>query len=153
VSALKVPIRRLPHAADLPLPSPATTDSVGVDLLAAVDEPIVLVPGQRAVVPTGVAIALPRGYDAQVRARSGLAVRHGVMLLNAPGTIDPDYRGEIGVILANLGSDPFTVERGMRIAQLVVTPVAAVTWEETDRLPPTPRGAGGFGSTGTDGRK
>jgi dUTP pyrophosphatase len=144
-----VPIRRLPHAADLPLPQPATAASAGVDLMAAVEPPVVVAPGGRAVIATGIAIALPPGFEAQVRPRSGLAARHGVTVLNSPGTIDADYRGEIRVILINLGDAPFRIERGMRIAQMVVAPVAALRWQETEQLPPTERAAGGFGSTGT----
>ncbi len=122
-----------------------------MDLAAAVDAPMVLAPGARAMVPTGLAIALPEGYEAQIRPRSGLAARNGLTVLNAPGTIDADYRGEIKVILANLGEDAFTVERGMRIAQVVVAPVTRIEWDEVDVLPETARGAGGFGSTGVGG--
>ena len=146
---IPVAIRRLGHAADLPLPEYATAGSAGVDLLAAVADELALAPGERALVPTGIAIALPDGFEAQVRARSGLAIRHGLPLLNAPGTIDADYRGEIAVILANLGSASFTVTRGMRIAQLVVAPVARLAWRPVSTLPESGRGAGGFGSTGT----
>lgn len=149
MSPLPVAVCRLPHGADLPLPARATPSSAGVDLLAAVVEDVVLQPGARAMVPCGIAIALPAGYEAQVRPRSGLAARHGVTVLNSPGTIDADYRGEIAVILVNLGGEPFCVERGMRIAQMVVAPVAAVAWEEMTDLAATERGAGGFGSTGT----
>lgn len=146
---LAVAIKRLPHGVDLPLPSYATTDSAGMDLAAAVASDLVLKPGARAVVPTGFAIALPRGFEAQVRPRSGLAARHGVTVLNAPGTIDADYRGEVGVILVNHGSADFTVTRGMRIAQMVIAPVSLATLAEAAELPDTARGAGGFGSTGT----
>lgn len=146
---LAVAIKRLPHGVDLPLPSYATTDSAGMDLAAAVASDLVLKPGARAVVPTGFAIALPRGFEAQVRPRSGLATRHGVTVLNAPGTIDADYRGEVGVILVNHGSADFTVTRGMRIAQMVIAPVSLATLAEAAELPDTARGAGGFGSTGT----
>jgi dUTP pyrophosphatase len=149
VSAIDVSVRRLDHAADLPLPDYATTDSAGVDLLAAVETAVVLRPGARAVIPSGIAIALPSGFEAQVRPRSGLAARHGITLLNSPGTIDADYRGEIGVILVNLGDQDFTVERGMRIAQMVIAPVSAVAWSEVDELPASRRGDGGFGSTGS----
>jgi dUTP pyrophosphatase len=149
VSAVDVSIRRLDHAAGLPLPAHATAASAGVDLLAAVAAPVVLRPGARAAIPSGIAIALPAGFEAQVRPRSGLAARHGITLLNSPGTIDADYRGEIGVILVNLGVDDFTVERGMRIAQMVVAPVSAVAWNEVDELPDSRRGDGGFGSTGS----
>jgi dUTP pyrophosphatase len=146
-----VTVRRLPHGAGLPLPAPATEASAGADLLAAVTEPVTLQPGARALVPTGIAIQLPAGFEAQVRPRSGLAAEHGVTLLNAPGTIDADYRGEIGVLLINHGDEPFTVTRGMRIAQLVVARVARARWQESNELDETQRGAGGFGSTGTEG--
>ncbi len=149
MTTVQVPIKRLPGSEGLPLPSAATADSAGVDLLAAED--LTIAPGGRAIAPTGVAIALPGGYEAQVRPRSGLAAKHGVTVLNSPGTIDADYRGEIGVILINHGDAPFRVERGMRIAQMVVGPVARVAWLETDALPETDRGAGGFGSTGLTG--
>ncbi len=144
-----VPVRRFESAADLPLPAYATPHSAGVDLMAAVAEDHVLEPGGRALIPTGIAIALPDGYEAQVRPRSGLAVRHGITVLNSPGTIDADYRGEIKVPLINHGTVPFTVERGMRIAQMIITPVSMVTWRETTELTETERGSGGFGSTGT----
>ncbi len=148
-NTVPVAVRRLPHGHGLPLPEAATAGSAGVDLLAAVDDELVLEPGSRAVVPSGLAIALPPGFEAQVRPRSGLAARHGVTVLNSPGTVDADYRGEIGVILINLGEDAFRVERGMRIAQMVVGPVGAVAWNEVEELPETVRGVGGFGSTGT----
>lgn len=148
MTTVEVSIRRLPHGADLPLPDYATDGSAGADLLAAVGESLVLAPGTRAVIPSGIAIALPPGYEAQVRPRSGLAAQHGVTLLNGPGTIDSDYRGEIGVILINLGDQPFTVERGMRIAQMVVSPVAGARWREVDALATSDRDEGGFGSTG-----
>ncbi|MBI3114027.1 MAG: dUTP diphosphatase [Rhodospirillales bacterium] len=147
-----VTIQRLPHGAGLPLPAPATAASAGADLLAAVGEPVTLMPGQRVLVPTGIAIALPQGYEAQVRPRSGLAAEHGVTLLNSPGTIDADYRGEIGVLLINHGAAPFKITRGMRVAQLVIAPVSRARWREADALEETARGAGGFGSTGTGGR-
>lgn len=143
-----VRITRLPNAADLPLPGYETAGAAGMDLRAAVDAPVVLAPGERAVVPTGLAIALPDGYEAQVRGRSGLARRHGIALVNAPGTVDSDYRGEIQVILINLGHEPFTIARGDRIAQMVVAPVTRVAWQEVATLEQTARGAGGFGSTG-----
>ena len=146
-----VAVRRLPHGEGLALPGLATAESAGVDLLAAVADDLVLGPGARAVVPTGIAIALPPGFEAQVRPRSGLAAEHGVTVLNSPGTIDADYRGEIGVVLANLGETAFTVRRGMRIAQMVVAPVRSVAWREVDALPDSGRGPGGFGSTGTEG--
>jgi dUTP pyrophosphatase len=145
---IRAEIMRLPHARGLDLPAYATEGSAGLDLAAAVDAPLTLAPGARALVPTGFAIALPAGAEAQVRPRSGLALKHGVTCLNAPGTIDADYRGEIGVILVNHGREPFTVARGMRIAQLVVARVARVAWRETPALDDTRRAAGGFGSTG-----
>ena len=149
MSAVDVSIRRFDHAADLPLPDYATANSAGVDLLAAVDAPVLLRPGARATIPSGIAVALPAGFEAQVRPRSGLAARHGITLLNSPGTIDADYRGEIGVILVNLGEEDFAVERGMRIAQMVVAPVSAIAWREVDDLPASRRGEGGFGSSGS----
>ena len=145
---LAVQVKRLPHGADLPLPHYATPDSAGVDLLAAVEDAVVLTPGERRLIPTGIAIALPPGTEAQVRPRSGLALRHGITLLNTPGTIDADYRGEIGVILINLGQEAFAIDRGMRIAQMVVAPVGQVAWDEVGALSESQRGAGGFGSTG-----
>jgi dUTP pyrophosphatase len=148
VTVVTVPLRRLPHAAGLPLPAYASAHAAGLDLLAAIAEPLTLAPGRRARVPTGVAIALPEGSEAQVRPRSGLAARHGVTVLNSPGTVDADYRGEIEVVLVNLGEAPFHIERGMRIAQLVVAPVTRVRWREAGALPETERAAGGFGSTG-----
>ncbi|MEO5335891.1 MAG: dUTP diphosphatase [Magnetospirillum sp. WYHS-4] len=148
MKTLSVAVTRLAHAQDLPLPSHATPLSAGVDLLAAVPQAVLLEPRVRAVIPTGIAIALPEGYEAQVRSRSGLAAKHGVAVLNSPGTIDADYRGEIGVILVNHGKVPFRVERGMRIAQLVVAPVLSIQWAESESLPETERGTGGFGSTG-----
>ncbi len=144
-----VSIQRLPHGADLPVPAPATSASAGADLLAAVAETVVLAPGASALIPTGVAIQLPSGFEAQVRPRSGLAAKHGVTILNSPGTIDADYRGEIAVILINLGDEPFDVTRGMRIAQMVIAPVFRAQWREVDGLDDSERGAGGFGSTGT----
>jgi len=146
--ALAVPVLRLPHAQDLDLPSYATAGAAGLDLMAAVDDPVVLAPGAFGTIPTGLAVALPPGYEGQVRPRSGLAARQGVTVLNAPGTIDADYRGEVGVILINHGAEPVTIPRGMRIAQFVVAPVVRVTWAPMARLPETPRGGGGFGSTG-----
>ncbi|HYF53057.1 MAG TPA: dUTP diphosphatase [Salinarimonas sp.] len=148
---IQVPVLRLPHAGDLPLPHYVTAGAAGLDLLAAVPEnrSLVLEKSARALVPTGLVLHLPSHYEAQVRPRSGLALRHGVTVLNAPGTIDADYRGEVGVLLINLGEEPFTVTRGMRIAQLVVAPVAQVALLEVDNLPGTERGAAGFGSTGT----
>ncbi len=146
-----VPIRQLANAEGLALPAYATIDSAGVDLLAAVADDIIIEAGGRAMIPTGIAIALPSGYEAQVRPRSGLAAKFGVTILNSPGTIDADYRGEIAVILANLGAEPFTVSRGLRIAQMVIAPVGRVQWRHVSELPETARGSGGFGSTGTGG--
>ncbi|HYM32439.1 MAG TPA: dUTP diphosphatase [Candidatus Cybelea sp.] len=143
-----VAVRRLPHGADLDLPAYATPGSAGLDLAAAVAGDVVLQPGERALIPTGIALALPERYEGQVRPRSGLALRHGVTVLNAPGTIDADYRGEVGVILVNFGREPFTVTRGSHVAQLVLAPVAHATLRETTVLPESVRGAGGFGSTG-----
>ncbi|HYF06837.1 MAG TPA: dUTP diphosphatase [Acetobacteraceae bacterium] len=140
---------RLPHAADLPLPSYATEGAAGMDLLAAVTAPVTILPGGRALIPTGLRMALPPGYELQVRPRSGLALRNGITLPNTPGTIDEDYRGELGVILLNAGAEAFTVERGMRIAQAVIAPVVRASWREVDELPGSARGEGGFGSTGT----
>ena len=143
---VEITVQRLAHALDLPLPSYASAGSAGLDLYAATD-PITLAPGARALVGTGLALALPEGFEGQVRPRSGFALKHGVTVLNAPGTIDSDYRGEIGVLLVNLGESPFVVERGMRIAQLVISPVARAHLVEGE-VPPSGRGAGGFGSTG-----
>lgn len=145
----------LPHAEDLPLPRQETPGAAGLDLLAAVDqrEPVEIAAGAHVLVPTGLKIAIPPGYEAQVRPRSGLAFRHAVTVLNAPGTVDSDYRGEIGVILINHGRKPFMVERGMRIAQLVFARVEPVRLFAADELDMTERGAGGFGSTGMDDRK
>ncbi len=151
MTPVEVAVRRLPHAADLPLPAYATAQSAGMDLLAAVKTEIVLGPGERRLIPSGLAIALPAGYEAQVRPRSGLALKHGVTCLNTPGTIDADYRGEIGVILVNLGQEPFTVARGSRIAQLVVAEVARAAWQPVEMLEESLRGDGGFGSTGLEG--
>jgi dUTP diphosphatase len=143
-----IQVRRLPHNQDLPLPVYATEGSAGMDLLAAVGEPVTIAPGHRVLIPTGLAIALPSGYELQVRPRSGLALRHGIVLPNSPGTIDEDYRGEIQVIVLNAGSEPFVVERGTRIAQAVLAPVVRVAWEEVADLDVTRRNEGGFGSTG-----
>jgi dUTP pyrophosphatase len=149
--SVEVAIQQLPHAAGLALPSYATAGAAGMDLLAAVTAEMILAPGARALVPTGLAIALPQGYEAQVRPRSGLALKHGITVLNAPGTIDADYRGEVGVILLNTGDQPFTIQRGERIAQMVIAAVATAAWKPVSELPSTQRGAGGFGSTGTKG--
>ncbi len=142
---------RLPHGADLPLPEYHSTQAAGLDLLAAVpdDAPVEIAPGGRAAIPTGIVVAVPEGHEGQVRPRSGLALRHGVTVLNAPGTIDADYRGEVQAILINLGPDPFLVKRGMRIAQLVIAACVQVALVETESLHPTARATGGFGSTGT----
>jgi dUTP pyrophosphatase len=148
MSTVTIAVKRLPHAEGLPLPAYATAGAAGFDLLAAVDTPLVIPPGGRALVPTGLQVALPEGYELQVRPRSGLALKHGITLPNSPGTVDEDYRGEIGVIVLNTGDAPFTVERGARIAQGVVAPVVRARWAEVDALPDTARGAGGFGSTG-----
>ena len=145
---VEVALLRLPHARDLPLPAYQSEDAAGLDLLAAVEETMILPPLGRALVPTGLAMALPSGYEAQVRPRSGLAAKHGVTVLNSPGTIDADYRGEIKVILINLSDTPFTIGRGERIAQMVIAPVSRARLVETDALDATIRGEGGFGSTG-----
>jgi dUTP pyrophosphatase len=149
-AAIDVPILRLPHGADLTLPAYQSAQAAGLDLFAAVpaDAPVVLAPLSRALIPTGIALALPPGVEAQVRPRSGLAARHGITVLNSPGTIDADYRGEVQVILANLGSESFAVTRGARIAQLVIAPVLRAHWVEVRTLDLTVRGDGGFGSTG-----
>jgi dUTP pyrophosphatase len=148
MSVVAVAVQVLPHGDGLPLPAYATPGSVGVDLAAALEAPLVLAPGARAAVPTGIALALPEGYEGQIRPRSGLALRHGIAVLNSPGTIDADYRGELRVILANLGDAPVTITRGERIAQLVVAPVSRVAFSPVASLPESRRGAGGFGSTG-----
>jgi dUTP pyrophosphatase len=148
MSAVRVAVTRLPHGADLPLPAYATDQAAGLDLVAALDAPVTLQPLGRALIPTGISIALPAGFEAQVRPRSGLALKQGVTVLNAPGTIDADYRGEIGVILVNLSDAPVTLQRGDRIAQLLLARVERLAWDEVSILPATARGAGGFGSTG-----
>ncbi len=145
---MKVAIQRLARARDLPLPAYATEGAAGMDLCAAVDAPVILQPGESAAVPTGIALGIPEGFEAQVRPRSGLALKHGVTVLNAPGTIDSDYRGEVAVILVNHGAAPFTISRGAKIAQLIVAAHARVEWSETVALDTTARGSGGFGSTG-----
>jgi dUTP pyrophosphatase len=147
--SIDIQITRLPHGRDLPLPAYQSAQAAGLDLLAAVDTPLTLKPGERALVPSGIAIALPPGHEAQVRPRSGLAAKQGVTVLNSPGTIDADYRGEIKVALINLGQEPVEIARGMRIAQMVIAPVAHATLHEVAALTETTRGAGGFGSTGT----
>jgi dUTP pyrophosphatase len=148
MSSVPVAILRLPEGEGLPLPAYMSEHAAGADLCAAVSEELTLLPGARALVPTGFAIALPEGYEAQVRPRSGLALRHGVTCLNSPGTIDADYRGPVCVVLANLGSEPFVVRRGDRIAQLIVAPVSRAGFTAVEELPETARAAGGFGSTG-----
>jgi dUTP pyrophosphatase len=148
-ATVAVAVHVLDHGAGLPLPAYATAGSAGMDLAAAVDAPMTLQPGARALVPTGFRMALPEGFEAQVRPRSGLAVKNGVTVLNTPGTVDADYRGEVKVCLINHGDDPFVIERGMRIAQMVVQPVTRAALTAVDDLDETDRGAGGFGSTGT----
>ncbi|TVR44974.1 MAG: dUTP diphosphatase [Planctomycetota bacterium] len=148
MSHLPVPLQALPHFAGLALPAYASDQAAGMDVQAAVQDAVTLQPGERALIPTGLAVALPPGWEIQVRPRSGLALKQGITCLNSPGTIDADYRGEIGVILANLGQAPFVIERGMRIAQLVLAPVWQCSWQQVERLDETARGSGGFGSTG-----
>jgi dUTP pyrophosphatase len=148
LTELGVEIQILPHGQGLSLPAYATAGAAGMDLRAAVDEPIVLEPGGRALVPTGLRIALPPGYEAQIRPRSGLAIKRGITVANAPGTVDSDYRGEVKVGLVNLSSEAYTVRRGDRVAQMVVAPVTRVAWQPVASLDETERGAGGFGSTG-----
>ena len=148
---MRVRIARRPGTGDLPLPRRATPGAAGYDLHAAVDAPLELAPGARALVPTGISLALPEGFEAQVRPRSGLALRHGIVLPNAPGTIDSDYRGEVQVIVLNLGDAPFTIRRGDRIAQLVISAVAHAEWDERPELEATQRGSGGFGHSGGAG--
>lgn len=148
MAELKVSVQRLPHGADLPLPAYATAQSAGLDLMAAINGEITLAPGARQLIPTGLSIALPAGYEAQVRPRSGLALKHGITVLNAPGTIDADYRGEVKVLLINHGSENFVLKRGDRIAQMVVAPVTRIAWNVVETLDETARGAGGYGSTG-----
>jgi dUTP pyrophosphatase len=149
MTTLSIPLRRLPHGEGLNLPGPQTAHAAGADLFAAIaDDEVEIAPGDRRLVPCGFAMALPVGYEAQIRPRSGLALKHGVTVLNAPGTIDADYRGEVQVLLINLGQETFVLRRGDRIAQLVVAPVTAFAFKETAALDATARGAGGFGSTG-----
>ena len=148
VNTVAISVCRLPHGVDLPLPAYATSGAAGMDLLAAVAQPVRIAPAGRALIPTGIAIALPDGYELQIRPRSGLALKHGITLPNTPGTIDEDYRGEIQVIVLNAGDETFTVVRGMRIAQAVLAPVLRAVWTEVESLDATGRGAGGFGSTG-----
>ncbi|MGE4043632.1 MAG: dUTP diphosphatase [Acetobacteraceae bacterium] len=144
-----IKVRRLPHGEELPLPAYATAGAAGMDLLAAVRDPVVVAPGQRTLIPTGLVIALPPDHELQIRPRSGLALRNGIVLPNSPGTIDEDYRGEVQVIVLNTGDQPFVIERGTRIAQAVIAPVVRAIWEESDELDETARNQGGFGSTGT----
>ena len=146
---VSIQVVRLPHAEGLPLPAYATAGAAGMDLLAAVTDKLVIAPGERVLVPLGLCIALPPGYELQIRPRSGLALRHGIVLPNSPGTIDEDYRGELQVIVLNAGDVPFAVERGTRIAQAVLAPVLRARWHEVPSLDDTARGSGGFGSTGT----
>jgi dUTP pyrophosphatase len=148
--SVAVSVKRLAHGAGLPLPQYATPGAAGIDLLAANAAPIVIAPRTRALIPTGLAIALPADHELQIRPRSGLALKDGIMVANSPGTIDADYRGEIQIILLNAGDRDFTVTRGMRIAQAVLAPVSRITWHETDDLDQTARAGGGFGSTGTN---
>jgi dUTP pyrophosphatase len=147
-SPIIVGLKQLPHGLDLPLPSYGTSLSSGLDLYAAVDKDIILEPQQWQAIPSGIAIALPRGYEAQIRSRSGLAIKHGVVILNSPGTVDADYRGEILGILINHGSEPFTITRGMRFAQMIITKFDKIVWEVKESLDETSRGVDGFGSTG-----
>lgn len=149
-TAITVDVQRLPHGEGLDLPAYQTAHAAGLDLLAAVaeDKPLTLTPGQRALIPTGLMIAVPPGFEAQVRPRSGLALKHGVTVLNAPGTVDADYRGEVGVLLINHGDAPFTIRRGERVAQMVIAPVTQANLVGVESLPSTARGGGGFGSTG-----
>lgn len=147
-ATLAIAIQRLAHNPDLDLPSYETAGAAGMDLRAAISEAVTLQPGERRLIPTGLAIALPMGYEAQVRPRSGLALKAGITCLNSPGTVDSDYRGELSVILINLGAEPFTLRRGDRIAQMVIATHERVKWGEVTQLPPSARGQGGFGSTG-----
>ncbi|MFO8028608.1 MAG: dUTP diphosphatase [Cyclonatronaceae bacterium] len=148
VNKVKVFFKQLPHAAGLALPASATPDAAGLDVRAALEEPIVLEPGRRVLVPTGLQMALPKGYEAQIRPRSGLAFRHGITMLNTPGTIDADYRGEVKVLAINLGEEPFEIRHGDRIAQMVISPVTQADVQAVTDLPGSERGEGGFGSTG-----
>ncbi len=147
-SEVSVPVQRLPHGRDLPLPEYQTEGAAGLDLQAAIDGEVTLAPGTREMIPTGLAMALPHGYEAQIRPRSGLAAKNGVTVINSPGTVDCDYRGEVKVVLINHGQDPLVITRGMRIAQMIIAPVTRGVFEEHDSLSETDRGAGGHGSTG-----
>jgi len=151
--AVQIAVTRTPEGEGLPLPAYATPDAAGMDLHAAVESDVTLQPGERALISTGLRIALPPGYEAQVRPRSGLALRHGISMVNAPGTLDSDFRGTVGVLLINLGQEPFTIRRGDRIAQMIVAPVVRATWVEVAELPPSERGEGGFGHTGVESRE
>ena len=148
-NTVSIPLKIWDHARDLPLPAYATAQAAGMDIVAAIDAPLTLEPGAYAMVPTGLSIALPAGYECQIRPRSGLAAKHGVTVLNSPGTVDADYRGEIKAILINHGREPFVIERGMRIAQMVIAQYTQADWSVVAELDETARGAGGFGSTGT----
>lgn len=148
----KIQVQRLPHSEGLALPAYATPGAAGMDLLAAVTAPVTIAPGARMLIPTGLRVAVPAGHELQIRPRSGLALKNGIVLPNSPGTVDEDYRGELQVIVMNAGTEPFTVERGMRIAQAVLAPVVRAAWAEVASLDETARGEGGFGSTGTMSR-
>jgi dUTP pyrophosphatase len=148
MKTVRIPVRKARHATDIPLPEYMSDGASGIDLVAAIDTTVTVEPGQRAHIPTGVHVAIPPGFEGQIRPRSGLALHHGVTLLNAPGTVDADYRGEIGVILVNLGDAPFTISRGDRIAQMVIVPICRAVLTETDTLPESRRQEGGFGHTG-----
>lgn len=145
---IEIYFQRLAHSDGLPLPAYQTTESAGMDIYSANSQPIELLPGKRLLIPTGFKMAMPRGYEAQIRPRSGLAYKHGITMLNSPGTIDSDYRGEVKVLAVNLGDQPFIINRGERIAQMVIAPVLNISTLEVDQLPETDRGSGGFGSTG-----
>ena len=149
MNTLTIPLQPLPHGANLPLPAYATAHSAGVDLMAAITSDVILQPGQRSLIPTGFALALPVGYEAQIRPRSGLAYKNGITVLNSPGTIDADYRGEIKVLLINLGQEAFTITPQMRMAQMIIAPVSHVSFSVVESLDDSSRGTGGFGSTGT----
>ena len=151
ISKINIAVTQLPHGADLALPFYASEEAAGMDLLAALDaqQPVILAPGETAMIPTGLTMALPPGFEAQIRPRSGLAAKHGLTVLNSPGTVDSDYRGEVKVILINHGRESFTIERGERIAQMVIAPITQGVWSLVDTLDETQRGEGGFGSTGT----
>lgn len=148
VDKISIPIKRLPHGIDMPLPQYMTPHAAGMDLFAALHADIIIKPGQRTLVPTGIAVALPPGFEAQIRPRSGLAINHGISILNAPGTVDADYRGEIKVIVANFGDEPFPIKRGDRIAQIIFQRVVQGEWIAVDELPASIRNEGGFGHTG-----